>query len=175
VDVFADYGYEKYATLQKSRQASPGTQEFDPTRDWTTDGSDHAHTFTTGVSLKRLKEKVDADWMLEYSNSADSYTYGLAPNQTIFVPPAALKQLPGFSQDRTTSDLNVMYYISRRVGLGAGWLYEKFNSDDWAWTQETLNGLSLPAGAGSHQIVLTRYMYRPYTGNTGFVRVRYLF
>ena len=113
--------------------------------------------------------------MLEYSNSADSYTYGLAPNQTIFVPPAALKQLPGFSQDRTTSDLNVMYYISRRVGLGAGWLYEKFNSDDWAWTQETLNGLSLPAGAGSHQIVLTRYMYRPYTGNTGFLRVRYLF
>ena len=109
------------------------------------------------MSLKRLKEKVDADWMLEYSNSADSYTYGLAPNQTIFVPPAALKQLPGFSQDRTTSDLNVMYYISRRVGLGAGWLYEKFNSDDWAWTQETLNGLSLPAGAGSHQIVLTRY------------------
>jgi len=175
VDVFADYGYEKYGTLQKSRQASPGTQEFDPTRDWTNDGSDHAHTFTTGVSLKRLNEKVDADWMLEYSNSADSYTYGLAPNQTIFVPPAALKQLPGFSQDRTTSDLNVMYYISRRVGLGAGWLYEKFNSDDWAWTQETLNGLSLPAGAGSHQIVLTRYMYRPYTGNTGFVRVRYLF
>ncbi len=89
VDVFADYGYEKYGTLQKSRQANPGTQEFDPTRDWTTDGSDNAHTFTAGVSLKRLKEKVDADWMLEYSNAADSYTYGLAPNQTIFVPPAA--------------------------------------------------------------------------------------
>ena len=174
VDVFADYGYEKYGTLQKSRQANPGTQEFDTSRDWTNDGSDHAHTFTAGVSLKRLKEKVDADWMLEYSNSADSYTYGLAPNQTIYVPPAALKQLPGFSQDRTTSDLNVMYYISRRVGLGAGWLYEKFNSDDWAWTQETLNGLSLPL-TGSHQIVLTRYMYRPYTGNTGFLRVRYLF
>ena len=70
VDVFADYGYEKYGTLQKSRQANPGTQEFDPTRDWTTDGSDHAHTFTAGVSLKRLKEKVDADWMLEYSNAS---------------------------------------------------------------------------------------------------------
>jgi|KBSMisStandDraft_5_1062788.scaffolds.fasta_scaffold09879_3 MtrB/PioB family decaheme-associated outer membrane protein len=174
VDVFADYGYEKYGTLQKSRQANPGTQEFDTTRDWTTDGSDHAHTFTAGVSLKRLKEKVDADWMLEYSNAADSYTYGLAPNQTIYVPPAALKQLPGFSQDRTTSNVNVMYYISRRVGLGVGWLYETFNSDDWAWTQETLNALSLPI-SGSHQIVLTRYAYRPYTGNTGFLKVRYLF
>ena len=65
-----------------------------------------------------------------------------------------------FSQDRTTSTLDVMYYISRRVGLGAGWLYETFNSDDWAWTQQTLNGLSLPV-SGSHQIVLTRYAYRP--------------
>ena len=84
VDVFADYGYEPDGTLQKSPQANPGTQEFDTTRDWTTDGSDDAHTFTTGVSLKRLKEKVDADWMLEDSNAADSYTYGLAPNETIF-------------------------------------------------------------------------------------------
>ena len=67
-----------------------------------------------------------------------------------------------------------MYYISRRVGLGAGWLYEKFNSDDWAWTQETLNGLSLPLTGSRPIIPLTRYMYRPYTGNTGFLRVRCL-
>jgi len=63
-DVFIEYGYEKYGSLQKSRQASPGEQEFDPTRDWTTDGKDSANTVTAGVSLKRLKEKIDADWML---------------------------------------------------------------------------------------------------------------
>jgi hypothetical protein len=175
VDLFADYGYEKYGSLQKSRQASPGEQEFDTTRDWTTDGKDSAHTLTAGVSLKRIKEKIDVDWGLEYSNAADSYTYGLAQNQTIYVPPAALVQLPGFSQDRTASNVNVMYYISPRVGLGAGWLYETFNSDDFAWTQDTLNGVSLPRGGGSQQIILTRYAYRPYTGNTGFLRVRYLF
>lgn len=175
VDVFADYGYEKYGTLQKSRNSPASAPSTDTSKDWTTDGSDHAHTFTAGVSAKRIKEKVDADWNLEYSNAADSYTYGLAPNQTIFTS-TPLKQLPGFGQDRTTSMLNVMYYISRRVGLGAGWLYETFNSDDWAWTQDTLNAVSLPrGGAPSQQIILTRYTYRPYTGNTGFVRVRYLF
>jgi len=71
--------------------------------------------------------------------------------------------------------LNVMYYLSRRVGLGASWLYETFDSDDFAWTQDTLNGVSLPRGGGSQQIILTRYSYRPYTGNTGFLKVRYLF
>jgi MtrB/PioB family decaheme-associated outer membrane protein len=174
VDLFADYGYEKYGSLQKSRQASPGTQEFDPTRDWTTDGSDNAHTLTAGVSLKRIKEKIDADWGLEYSNATDSYTYGLAPNQTIFTT-TPLKQLPAFGQNRTTSMLNVMYYLSQRIGLGASWLYETFDSDDWAWTQDTLNAVSLPRGGGSQQIILTRYSYRPYTGNTGFLKVRYLF
>jgi MtrB/PioB family decaheme-associated outer membrane protein len=174
VDVYADYGYEKYGTLQKSRQANPGTQEFDPTRDWTTDGSDSAHTLTAGIALKRIKEKMDADWGLEYSNANDSYTYGLAPNQTIFTT-TPLQQLPAFGQNRTTSMLNVMYYISRRIGLGASWLYETFDSSDWAWSQDTLNAVSLPRGGGSQQIILTRYMYRPYTGNTGFVKVRYLF
>ena len=57
--------------------------------------------------------------------------------------------------------LNVMYYLSRRVGLGASWLYETFNSDDFAFTQDTLNGVSLPRGGGSQQIILTRYSYRP--------------
>jgi MtrB/PioB family decaheme-associated outer membrane protein len=174
VDLFADYGYEKYGSLQKSRQASPGTQEFDPTRDWTTDGSDSAHTLTAGVALKRIKEKIDADWGLEYSNAADSYTYGLAPNQTIFTT-TPLQQLPAFSQNRTTSMLNVMYYLSRRIGLGASWLYETFDSDDFAFTQDTLNAVSLPRGGGSQQIIQTRYSYRPYTGNTGFLKVRYLF
>ncbi len=175
VDVFAEYGYEKYTALQKSRQANPGSQEFDPTRDWTTSGNDRAHTFLAGVMLKRIAEKTDVDWSLEYSNAADSYLYGLDPNQTIFTT-KPLVQLPGFTADRTASTLNVMYYLSKHLGLGAGWLYETFDDSDFSWTPDTLNGLSLPRdGVGAQQVILTRYMYRPYTGNTGFFRVRYLF
>jgi hypothetical protein len=37
VNVGLSYGFENLATLQKSRQASPGPQFNDPTRDWTTD------------------------------------------------------------------------------------------------------------------------------------------
>jgi MtrB/PioB family decaheme-associated outer membrane protein len=175
VDVFAEYGYEKYTSLQKSRQANPGSQEFDVTRDWTTSGSDRAHTLLAGLTLKRIAEKADVNWSLEYSNAADSYLYGLRSDQTIFTS-VPLVQLPGFTQDRTTSMLDVMYYLSAHVGLGAGWLYETFGDTDFAWTADTLNGLSLPRpGGGGQQAILTRYMYRPYTGNTGFFRLRYLF
>jgi MtrB/PioB family decaheme-associated outer membrane protein len=174
VDLYAEYGYEKYNSLQKSRQANPG-QEADPRRDWTTDGKDRAHTVFAGVTLKKVIARTDVDWGLEYSDAADSYLYGLRPDQVIFTT-TPLKQLPGFSQDRTASQLNVMYFVSRHIGVGGGWLYETFDSSDFAWTPDTLNALSLPRpGGGAQQIILTRYMYRPYTGNTGFVRLRYLF
>jgi MtrB/PioB family decaheme-associated outer membrane protein len=175
VDVFAEYGYEKYTSLQKSRQANPGSQEFDLTRDWTTAGSDRANTVLAGVTLKKIADKTDVDWSLEYSNAADSYLYGLRADQTIFTT-TPLVQLPGFTTDRTSSMLNVMYYLSKRLGVGAGWLYETFNDSDFAWSADTLNALSLPRnGVGAQQAILTRYMYRPYTGNTGYFRLRYLF
>ena len=46
VSLGLSYEYETYAALQASRQANPGVQFDDPTRDWTTDGNDkgaHGH------------------------------------------------------------------------------------------------------------------------------------
>jgi MtrB/PioB family decaheme-associated outer membrane protein len=174
VDLFLEYGYEKYSSLQKSRQANPGTQEFDPTRDWTTDGSDRANTVLAGATLKQVVRRTDIDWSLEYSDAADSYLYGLRSDQTIFTT-VPLAQLPGFHMTRTQSVLNAMISLNRRLSVGGGWLFETYDTNDFAWSPDTLNALSLPRGGGSQQIILTRYMYRPYTGNTGFVRLRYLF
>ena len=44
VSLGVSYDYETYASLQASRQANPGVQFDDPTRDWTTDGGDKART-----------------------------------------------------------------------------------------------------------------------------------
>ena len=44
----------EYSALQKSRQANPGVQFDDPTRDWTTDSGDHTHTFTASADLLKL-------------------------------------------------------------------------------------------------------------------------
>ena len=38
------YGFENYSTLQRSRQANPGVQFNDPTRDWATDMDENVHT-----------------------------------------------------------------------------------------------------------------------------------
>jgi len=54
VSVGAAYQYERYTALQKSRQADPGPQFDDPTRDWTTTGRDRAHTFTASADLLKL-------------------------------------------------------------------------------------------------------------------------
>jgi MtrB/PioB family decaheme-associated outer membrane protein len=37
------WGFDKYTSLQRSRQANPGAQFNDPTRDWSTDGLDRVH------------------------------------------------------------------------------------------------------------------------------------
>src|SRR5207244_3974626 len=59
VSLGASYTVEKYTATQASRQANPGVQFNDPTRDWTTDGRDEARTFTAGLDLVKLWPKTD--------------------------------------------------------------------------------------------------------------------
>ncbi len=107
-------------------------------------------------------------------DGVNDITYGLRPDQTIFTT-VPLRQLPGASHTITRSSLDVMYRLNRHFGVGGGWLYEDYSVDDWAWNQEIVDGLSLnpPGQPGGQQVITTRYLYRPYTGNTGIVRVRY--
>jgi MtrB/PioB family decaheme-associated outer membrane protein len=171
-----NYGKDKYEALQKSRQANPGTQEFDTTRDWTTTAKDDVDTVYFYVDLLRALPKTDIRYSFDWMSGVNDVTYGLAANQTIFVPPAALNQLPEASQDITRSMLDVMYRINRHFGAGFGWQYEDYGVDDWAWNQATVNGVALnpPNQAGGQQFLAnTRYLYRPYTGNTVFLRLRY--
>jgi hypothetical protein len=119
--------------------------------------------------------KTDVRWAYDWMNGANDITYGLNPNQTIFTT-VPLKQLPGATQDTTRSMLDVMYRLNRRFGAGIGWQYEKYDVDDWGWNQTTVNGVALnpPNQPGGQQFLAnTRYLYRPYRGNTVFLRLRY--
>ena len=53
------YEWERYTSLQASRQANPGVQFNDPTRDWTTSGADKASTFNASMDLIKLLRKTD--------------------------------------------------------------------------------------------------------------------
>lgn len=169
------YGRDTYKSFQRSRQASPGTQEFDPRRDWTTDLEDQVDTVYVSVDLVKAIPKTDVSWNLDWMSGDNTILYGLAANQTIFVSPAALVQLPTANHDSRRSTVDVMYYVRRQLGVGVGWYYDNYDVNDFAWNQSTVNGLSVnpPGQAGGQQVITTRYLYRPYSGNTVSLRLRY--
>jgi MtrB/PioB family decaheme-associated outer membrane protein len=171
----ATWGRDKYSSLQRSRQANPGPQQADVRRDWTADVEDTVDSLFLSVDLLRVLPRTDIRYGFDLMDGVNDLTYGLRPDQTIFVPPAQLLQVPNASHRISRSMLEVMYQLGRRFGVGFGWLYEDYAVDDWAWSQETVNGLSLnpPGQPGGQQIVPLRNLYRPYTGNSGFVRLRY--
>ena len=170
------YGRDEYTSLQESRQANPGTQQFDPSRDWSTDLSDEVDSLYFNVDLIKAIPKTDVRYAFDWMSGVNDITYGLAPNQTIFVAPAQLRQLPEASHEIRRSTLDVMYYLSRRLGVGLGWIYDDYKVDDWAWNQDTINGIMLNPTSqpgGTQFFNVTRYLYRPYTGNTVMARLRY--
>lgn len=72
---------------------------------------------------------------------------------------------------RLTADLR--YHLTEKVVLGAVWWYEKFDVSDFAT-------IDLPGEPGTPRIdylggLITGYGNRPYKGNSGFLRVMYLF
>jgi MtrB/PioB family decaheme-associated outer membrane protein len=169
------WGRDTYSSFQRSRQANPGDQQFDPRRDWTADVEDTVDSLYINLDLLRILPRTDIRWGFDIMDGVNDITYGLRPDQTIFVAPAQLRQLPDASHRFRRSSLDVMYQLNRRFGVGFNWFYDDYAVNDWAWSQETVNGLSLnpPGQAGGQQIIATRYLYRPYTGNSGVVRLRY--
>jgi MtrB/PioB family decaheme-associated outer membrane protein len=191
------WGFDQYKSFQRSRQANPGVQETDPTRDWTTDVDDHANSIYAYLDLLQMLPKTDIRYSLDWMDGLNDTTYGLRPDQTIFTT-VPLIQLPDASHTLTRSSLSFMYRVSRRFGAGASWYYENYDLNDWAWNDcgapcvngngtpavppsptVTLDNLALnPPGqsnTSAQYLAITRYMYRPYDGNTFAVRVRVFF
>src|SRR5262249_34682721 len=73
VSAGASYLYERYHTLQRSRQASSGTEFEDPTRDWQTDAKDRAHTIQASVDLLKFWPKTDVRLGYDFSYATSNY------------------------------------------------------------------------------------------------------
>ncbi len=164
VSVGASYEYEKYTALQASREANPGPQFDDPTRDWTTDGADRAHTLTASADLLKLWPKTDLRFAYDFSRAESVYVYGLAANTTL--PPVA--QLPPVLNTRYRISIDGRYALTRHLAAGLVYWYEKYDVDDFAFSPATLNTVAQPA------FLSLGYLYRPYTANTLWGRLTYL-
>jgi MtrB/PioB family decaheme-associated outer membrane protein len=158
------YEYEKYDTLQASRQANPGVQFNDPTRNWTTDGADKAQTVTASMDLIKLWPKTDVLFAYNYSHAESVYVYGLEPNSSL--PPVV--QLPAVVNGFQRGTLDVRYSLTRHLGLGGAYWYDRYSVNDFALGSQTLTTLAEPS------FLMIGYLYRPYTANSVMGRLTYL-
>ena len=159
----ASYQYERYTSLQKSRQADPGPQFDDPTRDWTTTGADRAHTLTASVDLLKYWPKTDIRVAYDFVHAESTYIYGLAANSTL--PP--VEQLPPVWNTRNRISADASYLVTTHWAAGLVYWYEKYNVDDFAFNADTLNTVAQPS------FISLQYMYRPYIANTFWGRLTY--
>jgi hypothetical protein len=164
VSLGLNYTYESYEALQGSREANPGAQFNDPTRDWTTDGSDKVHTLTASADLLKAIPKTDIRLAYDYSRAQSVYVYGLAPNTTL--PPVV--QLPPVLNELQRGTADVRYHLTPHVAVGLAYWFDKYDVNDFALGPATLNTLAQPS------FLVLGYVFRPYTAQTVMGRVTYL-
>jgi hypothetical protein len=156
ISMGASYTWEKYTSLQASRQANPGPQFNDPTRDWTTDGADRTRTFVGSMDLIKLWPKTDVRISYTYSHAESLYLYGLAPNSTLATP----VQLPPVVNELQRATGEIRYRLSPRFGAGLVYWYDKYTVNDFAMGTQTLTSIAQPS------FLMLGYLFRPYTANT---------
>jgi MtrB/PioB family decaheme-associated outer membrane protein len=152
-----NYQFEKYTSLQASRQANPPPDPSfnDPRRDWTTDGSDRAKTFTAALDLLKAWPKTDIRVAYDYSHAESLYVYGLAQNT-----PFTVVQLPAVVNQMQRGTLDVRYHLTSRFAAGLVYWYDKYSVNDFALDAQTLTSLAQPS------FLMIGYIDRPYTANT---------
>jgi MtrB/PioB family decaheme-associated outer membrane protein len=150
------YEWERYTSLQASRQANPGVQFNDPTRDWTTSGADKASTFNASMDLTRLLAKTDVKLAYDLSHAESLYVYGLAANTTLAAP----IQLPAVVNELQRATVDVRYHFTKHVGAGLVYWFDKYAVNDFASGAQTLTTIAQPS------FLMIGYLTRPYTANT---------
>jgi MtrB/PioB family decaheme-associated outer membrane protein len=157
------YTKDRYTALQNSHSTLvPGTSfDIDHRRDWSTDSADNTETVALTVDLMRLVPRVDFSLAFEDSRSRATYVYRLPADGTLVAP----IQLPAVTYDLRSTTADLRYHLSRQVAIGLlGW-FDKYDVDDYAMNESTLNRLDLPGS------LLLGYVFRPYSATSATVRI----
>ena len=169
------YSYERYHALSRSRQANPGAQFTDPSRNWATDAIDGVHSFMLNADVLRIAGKLDLRVLYDFSRARARYDYTAGPvadrtlPEEVVVPttlPAPLALPPTLSELQRAT-LDVTYPLASRLSLGMSYWYEQYRVNDF-----TLDIDANPDLARG-QALLMGYLYRPYSANTVWLRLIY--
>ena len=158
-----EYTFEKYSTLQRSRQANPGPQFDDPTRDWSTDMNERVHTITASLDLPHVAKRTTARVAYDYVNANARYVYLLPANSTLVQP----QQLPPVRNEIQRASVDLRYSLSQRLGVGLGYWYDRYDAQDFARSPGTLDSPFFPA------LINLMYLNRPYRAHTASARLIY--
>lgn len=157
------YEWDRYTSLQASRQANPGPQFNDPTRDWTTSGADNASTFNASMDLLKLLRKTDIKLAYDFSHAESLYVYGLPAVTTLAAP----VQLPAVVNELQRATVDVRYRFTTHVSAGLVYWFDKYAVNDFASGAQTLTTIAQPS------YLMIGYLTRPYTANTVSARFSY--
>ena len=191
VNVGADYGRETYNALSQSRNANPAPDPSwtDPSRNWTMTQDEKVNTFTAYLNLIKAFAKTDVRASYDLMDSDQSYEHGGPRIAALQIPTAAAPGgtfigFPNVTDKWQRATIDLTYSVSKNLGLGASYWYEKFDVQDFA-TINTAGPQTLPRpdlGAQTETprfdwlgSINTGYAVRPYKGQTVFVRMFYNF
>lgn len=163
IAVGVSYTDEKYTAFQNSRSGS-GAQALDPTRDWSIDSADKARTFISNLDVIKLVPKTEIRTAYSVSRSTAAYVYGVPATSTL----PALVQLPTVLSELHTGTADVRYLLTQKIAIGVLYWYDRYRVNDFALGEATINRLDLPG------TLFLGYVYRPYTANSGSVRLIYV-
>ncbi|MGB2716577.1 MAG: MtrB/PioB family outer membrane beta-barrel protein [Vicinamibacterales bacterium] len=173
VNFSASYSFERYNALSRSRQANPGVQFNDPSRNWASDGTDRVHSFVISSGVDRIADKIDLRLTYDFSRARATYQYitGAVLDRTLpeeVVVPTTLPtptELPPTLSELNRGTADAVYTLTSRLSVGVSYWYERFNVHDF-----TLDVDANPDLARG-QALLMGYLYRPYTANTFWGRL----
>jgi opacity protein-like surface antigen len=169
------YTFERYNALSRSRQASPGVQFTDPSRNWATDATDKAHSWLMNAEIVRIADKIDIRLSYDFSRARARYEYITGPVSDRTLPEEAVVPttlptpagLPPTLSELQRGTMDVTYALMAHLSVGLSYWYERYRVEDF-----TLDVDANPDLARG-QALLMGYLYRPYTANTVWVRLIY--
>ena len=170
------YTFERYNALSRSRQANPGAQFTDPSRNWAADGTDRAHSVLASAEFTGLG-KLDLRFNYDFSRARATYEYITGPVADRTLPEEVIvdttlptpTQLPPTLSELHSARADATYNVSSRLGLGISLWFERYRVEDF--TLDVDANPDLVRG----QAVLMGYLYRPYNATTLWVRMLYRF
>jgi hypothetical protein len=185
VNLGADYGRETYNSLEQSRNANPAPDPSwtDPIRNWNLANDEKVNNFSLYLNLVKALPKTDVRVSYDYSDSDQGFLHG-GPRIDALAALGQFVALPNVTNKRHNATVDIRYSLSKKVGVGFFYRYEKFDVADFA-TINSAGPATLPLPALGTQTdtpridwlgaITTGYAARPYTGQTGIVRVFYQF